>query len=153
MILDGDFSVLGNQGQGLGQEGTCLNIRSRDYRFCVKQKQKHWIKKCNWHGNASWISDPLCREGNLPVDSLHKGPVMQTIDVSLFLVWTNCWANSWAATNAKGGFKMISLSYDNFRPVTKIHIFKSLWHDDFDTIHLNRLLPNQHQAIGCINIG
>ena len=37
----------------------------------------------------------------LPVNSLHKGPVIQTFDASMMLAQTNCWTNTWVASDLK----------------------------------------------------
>ena len=53
-----------------------------------------------WHREMETFSalEALC-EGNLPVigGSLHKGPVMRTVDVSSMFDQTNCWTNTLVA--------------------------------------------------------
>ena len=57
-----------------------------------------------WNTNTTWKPFPHYRSfvrgiQQLPVDPLHKGPVILSYYIFLVLAWANCWTNSWVASD------------------------------------------------------
>ena len=62
----------------------------------------YWLVMTSWLGDGLRITGPLWGESTAPpFDSPHKGSVMKSFGVFLFLVWANCWVNIRVASHLR----------------------------------------------------